>query len=251
VPGAGNPQALNRYSYVLNNPVRFADPSGHCMDDGEGQCVRDENDRVILREEDWERAERTTDGRDPVTQDSSKEIPHFSFWEMPFARPGLGPVQFGPTQLQLHFLFADIYFSASGFGYKGSSATAVNMTPSTVSVSTPTNSKLTVGQNGTVSTSSQTSSSTIDVGGASVQIANSTVGGIQYDPPIDPAAVQIVVGQSTTVTKTFNGTTTAAVDSSTMTVDLHPLNLVLISTAVEYAPVLLSRFVSRETGFAY
>ena len=29
VPGAGNPQAFNRYSYVLNNPLRYDDPSGH------------------------------------------------------------------------------------------------------------------------------------------------------------------------------------------------------------------------------
>ncbi|MBX7237457.1 MAG: hypothetical protein K1X65_23970 [Caldilineales bacterium] len=31
VPGAGNPGSLNRYSYVLNNPLRFNDPSGHCI----------------------------------------------------------------------------------------------------------------------------------------------------------------------------------------------------------------------------
>jgi RHS repeat-associated protein len=30
VPGAGNPQALNRYSYVFNNPLKYTDPSGHC-----------------------------------------------------------------------------------------------------------------------------------------------------------------------------------------------------------------------------
>ncbi|MBI5877540.1 MAG: RHS repeat-associated core domain-containing protein [Chloroflexi bacterium] len=30
VPGAGNPQALNRYSYVLGNPLKYTDPSGHC-----------------------------------------------------------------------------------------------------------------------------------------------------------------------------------------------------------------------------
>ncbi|WP_083755906.1 hypothetical protein [Methanosarcina acetivorans] len=24
-----NPQALNRYSYALNNPVKYTDPSGH------------------------------------------------------------------------------------------------------------------------------------------------------------------------------------------------------------------------------
>jgi hypothetical protein len=27
--GPANPQALNRYSYTLNNPVRYVDPSGH------------------------------------------------------------------------------------------------------------------------------------------------------------------------------------------------------------------------------
>jgi len=30
VPEAGNPQALNRYSFVANNPVKYVDPSGHC-----------------------------------------------------------------------------------------------------------------------------------------------------------------------------------------------------------------------------
>lgn len=28
VPEPGNPQSLNRYAYVYNNPVRYADPSG-------------------------------------------------------------------------------------------------------------------------------------------------------------------------------------------------------------------------------
>jgi len=32
VPAPGNPQALNRYSYVLNNPVRYTDPTGHFVD---------------------------------------------------------------------------------------------------------------------------------------------------------------------------------------------------------------------------
>jgi RHS repeat-associated protein len=30
VPGAGNPQALNRYGYVFNNPLKYVDPTGHC-----------------------------------------------------------------------------------------------------------------------------------------------------------------------------------------------------------------------------
>ena len=29
VPEAGNPQSLNRYAYVLNNPLRYVDPNGN------------------------------------------------------------------------------------------------------------------------------------------------------------------------------------------------------------------------------
>jgi RHS repeat-associated protein len=39
VPQPGNPQALNRYSYVFNNPLRYTDPTGHaqaCADGDEG-----------------------------------------------------------------------------------------------------------------------------------------------------------------------------------------------------------------------
>lgn len=31
MPGYGNPQALNRYSYTLNNPLRYTDPTGHMV----------------------------------------------------------------------------------------------------------------------------------------------------------------------------------------------------------------------------
>ncbi|MDW8101236.1 MAG: RHS repeat-associated core domain-containing protein, partial [Anaerolineae bacterium] len=32
VPEPGRPQALNRYAYVYNNPVRYTDPSGHWVE---------------------------------------------------------------------------------------------------------------------------------------------------------------------------------------------------------------------------
>jgi len=33
VPAAGNPQALNRYAYALNNPLRYTDPTGRFTED--------------------------------------------------------------------------------------------------------------------------------------------------------------------------------------------------------------------------
>jgi hypothetical protein len=39
--GPANPQNLNRYSYVTNNPLRYVDPTGHeaeCTNGGDGYC---------------------------------------------------------------------------------------------------------------------------------------------------------------------------------------------------------------------
>lgn len=42
MPNPGNPQSWNKYSYTLNNPIRYSDPTGHRVDEGCGsgeQCV--------------------------------------------------------------------------------------------------------------------------------------------------------------------------------------------------------------------
>jgi RHS repeat-associated protein len=41
-----NPQNLNRYSYTLNNPVRYTDPTGHRADCGD-DCGEDDEDRTV------------------------------------------------------------------------------------------------------------------------------------------------------------------------------------------------------------
>ena len=55
VPEPGNPQALNRYSYVLNNPLRYTDPSGHaqvCADGDQGGGCGD-NDAWYRLTQQW------------------------------------------------------------------------------------------------------------------------------------------------------------------------------------------------------
>jgi RHS repeat-associated protein len=42
VPGAGNPQAFNRYSYALSNPLKYNDPSGYIScnaNTAQGDCI--------------------------------------------------------------------------------------------------------------------------------------------------------------------------------------------------------------------
>jgi hypothetical protein len=41
VPSAGDPQALNRYSYVVNNPIRYSDPTGLCFGEAPVACPED------------------------------------------------------------------------------------------------------------------------------------------------------------------------------------------------------------------
>lgn len=42
-PKPENPQTRNRYSYTLNNPIRYTDPSGHCSESSLDEADRSEN----------------------------------------------------------------------------------------------------------------------------------------------------------------------------------------------------------------
>jgi RHS repeat-associated protein len=39
IPNPANPQCFNRYSYCLNNPLRYTDPSGHLVYDEDGNLI--------------------------------------------------------------------------------------------------------------------------------------------------------------------------------------------------------------------
>jgi hypothetical protein len=47
VPKAGNPQALNRYSYAVGNPLRFVDPSGHWACEDEDCSLKPSIERIV------------------------------------------------------------------------------------------------------------------------------------------------------------------------------------------------------------
>jgi len=49
VPEPGNPQALNRYAYVLNNPLKYIDPTGYVYDPSEGNGWQDTvHDHIVF-----------------------------------------------------------------------------------------------------------------------------------------------------------------------------------------------------------
>ncbi len=50
MPEPGNPQSLNRYAYVLNHPLRYTDPSGHCSGDPNDPANSDSSCWALIHE---------------------------------------------------------------------------------------------------------------------------------------------------------------------------------------------------------
>jgi hypothetical protein len=91
VPGAGNPQSFNRYSYVLNNPLKYIDPSGHaeCVSTDCNLIIHPTSGNVIVREATsalYALIARIARGRtsaanrlDQILAETSTRIPHVQF----------------------------------------------------------------------------------------------------------------------------------------------------------------------------
>jgi hypothetical protein len=51
IPDLANPQDLNRFSYVRNNPLNYVDPSGHVICNDEGVCFTPPPNTGIIQED--------------------------------------------------------------------------------------------------------------------------------------------------------------------------------------------------------
>ncbi len=85
IPDPANPQSLNRYSYVYNNPLRFVDPSGY-----------DPLDAA------WEEDFRRANGRDPTDKDRRDRLFSLMF-------PGSGPGGSWTDDDWKRYAAADVY----------------------------------------------------------------------------------------------------------------------------------------------
>jgi hypothetical protein len=77
VPGYANPQNLNRYSYVNNNPLRYTDPTGH-------YCVEENADGNIIHVDcsSWEPVGGGGQDDDDDDEDDNPSVPDLPGYDL-------------------------------------------------------------------------------------------------------------------------------------------------------------------------
>jgi len=73
IPDPTNPQAFNRYSYVLNNPLKYVDPSGHFT-----EADMEEEERI--REAERQRDQENHDNEPNLPIDDDEEETYTIVW---------------------------------------------------------------------------------------------------------------------------------------------------------------------------
>jgi hypothetical protein len=121
VPGYANPQNLNRFSYVTNNPLRYIDPTGHLPIDGpcgyQGQDCGDttsnssgSGDSGNNDDEEEEDGQGTTQEQDPIDCNIQACIGVPDFW-------GLNPLHPDYYTLALSYSFVTVTLTVDRYGH--------------------------------------------------------------------------------------------------------------------------------------
>jgi RHS repeat-associated protein len=115
VPGAGNPQSLNRYSYVLNAPLKYTDPTGHYSEEEIMKFLGvDKWDEVKAFFEKGGALEGRWGWLEVLRQARDGDVLNFSFWSSAEGRTIFGSGEFQNGMVFNDFLGMELPLLAAG-----------------------------------------------------------------------------------------------------------------------------------------